>query len=179
MPLIRRNHAALVAVMAVLVSAEMGCGGPSSGAAISARHLRASLARSGLNIAFIRARPSPGARNVVAGVATGSTGARVEFEFVLAAGRRGSTHQLGTLGIALPRDGLNENHTETARLPSGQRVAPVVRGVVGNVAYSLYFFVPSRAPRAATEDVVRRLDAALFDAFPADDAEAHPIRTTP
>jgi hypothetical protein len=51
--------------------------------------------------------------------------------------------------------------------------------VLGNVAYANYYFGIREAPPAATDDVVRRLDAALFGAFPATDAKAHAIRRTP
>jgi hypothetical protein len=58
-------------------------------------------------------------------------------------------------------------------------VTPVIRGVLGNVAYALYYFGVREAPPDATREVVRRLDAALFDAFPATDAEAHAILPRP
>lgn len=59
------------------------------------------------------------------------------------------------------------------RTRSGASVMPVVRGVLGNVAYALYFPRSGRGSAGATADVVKRLDAALFEAFPRSVREAH------
>jgi hypothetical protein len=116
---------------------------------------------------------------VVGGIAHGAQGARVEFEFAVSANGHATTRQLGGLGIPMRRSGPNQNRPEIVRLRSGERVTPVTRGVVGNVAYALYYFGIREAPPDATREVVRRLDAALFDAFPVTDAEAHAVMQDP
>jgi hypothetical protein len=169
--------ATLACVAALVIST--GRADSASDSAITATQLRQSLARSGLQITHRVGRPRESAVDVVGGIARGAHGARVEFEFVVAKGRRASTRQLGTLDIRIRRLGPNQNRPEAVRLRSGTLVTPVIRGVLGNVAYALYYFGVREAPPEATFDVVRRLDRALFDAFPPTDPEAHAILERP
>lgn len=164
---------------AMALSTQTGCGSEQHVPTITASKLRASLARSGLRIDTRRGHPRRPRTEVVGGIAHGAHGARVEFEFVVADGRRAGTDELGTLDIPFRSDGRHRNRPLSIRTRSGTLVSPVIRGVLGNVAYATYYFGLREAPPAATEDVVRRLDAALFDTFPATDAEAHAIRRTP
>jgi hypothetical protein len=164
---------------AIALTAQTGCGSDQKVPTIRASELRASLARSGLRIEPRRGHPRKAHTEVVGGIAHGAHGARVEFEFVVVRGRRAHTDELGTLDIPFRSDGLNRNRPLSIRTRSGTLVSPVIRGVLGNVAYATYYFGIREAPPTATEDVVRRLDAALFDTFPATDPEAHAIRRTP
>jgi hypothetical protein len=185
MMLMRRiapKAAAACLLVVVAVAILIGVGRAESAAAptsITAGALSRSLALSGLEITPVKGRPRNGSSEVVGGIAYGTQGARVEFEFAVAANGQASTRQLGGLGIPIRRSGPNQNRPDRVRVRSGERVTPVIRGVVGNVAYALYYFGIREAPPDATREVVRRLDAALFDAFPARDAEAHAVMQDP
>jgi hypothetical protein len=161
------------------VCTQAGCGTQQTGPTITASQLRASLAHSGLQIDARRGLPHKADADVVGGIARGEHSARVEFEFVVARGRRARTDELGTLDVPLRSDGVNRNRPLGVHTVSGDLATPVIRGVLGNVAYAIYYFGIREAPPAATSDVVRRLDAALFGAFPVTDAEAHAILRKP
>lgn len=168
------------AVCSVALTTLTGCGSSQKPTTtITAAQLRASLARSGLQVDPRRSRRHKPDTEVVGGVAHGEHGARVEFEFVVANGRRAGTDELGTLDIPFRSDGVNRNQPLGVHTPSGDLVTPDVRGVLGNVAYAVYYFGIREAPPAATQDIVRRLDDALFQTFPPTDAEAHAIRRSP
>jgi hypothetical protein len=176
----RRAAAAFVAIMSVAaIPFWVGRADSATESTITAGALERSLMRSGLQITPRAGHPHAGSSEVIAGIAHGASGARVEFEFAVSKSRRASTTQLGTVGIPIRRSGPNQNRPETVRLRSGTLVTPVIRGVLGNVAYALYYFGVREAPPDATRDVVRRVDTALFDAFPATDAEAHAILSRP
>jgi hypothetical protein len=178
-PVKARSWIVATMVCGIALTAQTGCGREQNVPTITASKLRASLEHSGLRIDARRGHPRKADAEVVGGIAHGAHGSRVEFEFVVATGRRAGTDELGTLDIPFRSDGLNRNRPLSIRTRSGTLVSPVIRGVLGNVAYATYYFGIREAPPAATDDVVRRLDAALFDTFPATDAEAHPILLTP
>jgi hypothetical protein len=176
----RRAAAAFVAVISVAgILFWVGGADSATESTITAGALERSLERSGLQITPRSGRPRTGLSEVIAGIAHGARGARVEFEFAVSKDPRASTTQLGTVGIPIKRSGPNQNRPDSVRLGSGILVTPVIRGVLGNVAYALYYFGVREAPPDATRDVVRRLDTALFDAFPATDTEAHAILPRP
>jgi hypothetical protein len=56
-------------------------------------------------------------------------------------------------------------------------IDPFPRGVIANVAYATWWF--TLPDDRATVRVSDRLDTAVLSAFPADDAEAHPVLRAP
>jgi hypothetical protein len=174
-----RLSATAASLCAIALTALAGCASHEPTTTITADQLRESLTRSGVRIDPRRGHPRKSDSEVIGGIAHGEHGARVEFEFVVTAGRRARTDELGTLDIPFRSDGVNRNRPLRVRTATGDLVTPVIRGVLGNVAYATYYFGIREAPPAATDDVVRRLDRALFNTFPPTDAEAHAIRRTP
>jgi hypothetical protein len=88
---------------AIALTTLTGCGGEQKVPTITASQLRAGLARSGLRIDARLGHPRRADTEVVGGIAHGAHGARVEFEFVVASGRRAGTDEPGTLDIPSQR----------------------------------------------------------------------------
>jgi hypothetical protein len=115
---------------AIALTTLTGCGGEQKVPTITASQLRAGLARSGLRIDARLGHPRRADTEVVGGIAHGAHGARVEFEFVVASGRRAGTDEPGTLDIPFRSDGLNRSRppldphaVRDARLPDHPRRA--------------------------------------------------------
>jgi hypothetical protein len=132
--------------------------------------LKDRLVATRLHLVFRPARAKPGVLGVLAGTATAGQ-SRVGFEFALTRARAAETTALVTVALPERADPFAIEKKHPTRLD------PVVRGILGNIAYA-NFFSPNGGG-AADMAIVKKLDDALFGAFPPDDPLAHSLLRRP
>jgi hypothetical protein len=168
---------AVTAALAVASSQQVASGGDSY--SITAQRLRSELTNTGIELTFLHPPNEPTA--AVVGVAGSAPGERIGFEYQLYRSSEEATVE--NLGKLPP------NVFGWRKPGHNQIFEPIVRGVLGNVAYAIYeleFIERRKAPRLEVlerhwnpERTLRGLDNALFGSFPPGDPYANPLSATP
>jgi hypothetical protein len=166
-------------IAAVLALAVAGCGGGAGhlpSPPVGPGALRAALERSGLRIRWNDGRAGGGVVADLAGVARDEQGrGRLAFELAVTRGHA-DIHLLGRARYPLRYDRASGSPLILHEFTKHE-IDPYPRGVIANVAYGTWWFSAPDDPAASR--VSARLDAAVMSAFPARDAEAHPVLAAP
>jgi hypothetical protein len=168
---------AATGALAVASSQQVASGGDSY--SITAQRLRSKLTNTGIELTFLHPPNEP--TTAVVGVAGSAPGEQIGFEYQLYPSS--DEAKVANLGKLPPR-------VFGWRKPSHNQIfEPIVRGVLGNVAYAIYelwSIERRKAPRLEAlerhwnpQRTLRALDNALFESFPSGDPYANPLSATP
>jgi len=171
--------AIVIAVGAVAIASNQRVASGGDRYRVSARRLRSELAKTGLDVRYVHPRHEP--TSAVVGVARSLPANPFGFEYQLyRSSDEASVSALGKLkagAFGWPKPHL------------GVIFEPVVRGVLGNVAYAIYersFLREKEGSRAKAWEVQltvqrtqRELDDALFNTFPPRDPYANALSNNP
>lgn len=178
--MLRLGLAVLVGALAVVALAFARSGKVASEADphhVPANRLRTELNRGGIQIRYVKPAHEP--VPAVVGVASLAPAKGVGFEYqVFPDSDEATVAHLGK---------LKETDFGWPKAKLGVVFEPVVRGVLGNVAYAIYerHFLAAQGTRKeamriqlATQRVLRTLDDALFESFPKGDPYANALSST-
>jgi hypothetical protein len=168
---------AATGALALASSQQVASGGDTY--SVTAPRLRSELTKTGIELTFLHPPNEP--TTAVVGAAGSAPGERIGFEYQLYGGSGEATvENLGKLPpnvFGWHKPGPNEIFE------------PIVRGVLGNVAYAIYelgFIERQKSPRLEAlerhwnpQRTLRALDNALFTSFPSRDPYANPLSVTP
>jgi hypothetical protein len=165
------------AALALADSQQVASGGDSY--SVTAQRLRSELTNTGIELTFLHPPHEP--TTAVVGVAGSAPGERIGFEYQL----YGSSDEATVENLGK----LPPNVFGWRKPGHNQIFEPIVRGVLGNVAYAIYelgFIERPKDPRLEAlerhwnpQRTLRALDNALFESFPPGDPYANPLSANP